>query len=137
MLKYTSEFQIMKIVIHHYYQKVVLRQFLNLNAFSSQNYPVYISPTYYHIIVYRYNGQISSQKETVNNEHVSFPQDTYIGTQKHRPCRKSKKKEKLNLFLYCTYSYISRSIFEEDLDLLLFFSNLSKLMSSFSSFGGT
>ena len=49
----------------------------------------------------------------------------------------SPKKEKLNLFLYCTYSYISRSIFEEDLDLLLFFSNLSKLMSSFSSFGGT
>ena len=38
--------------------------------------------------------------------------------------------------LMWTHSYISRSIFEDDSDFL-FFSNLSKLISSFISFGGT
>ena len=85
---------------------------------------------------------ISSQKETANNkyvaQHIECPSKSQHVTKNLGQVGRAKCN--IHRFLKipsCTYSYISRSILEEDLDLLFFFSNPSKLMSSFSSFGGT
>jgi len=118
------------------------KQYRNLNACSSQISSIHWSKinTQYHMIDAMEN--ISSQKETANNkyvaQHIECPSKSQHVTKNLGQVGRAKCN--IHRFLKipsCTYSYISRSILEEDLDLLFFFSNPSKLMSSFSSFGGT
>ena len=78
------------------------------------------------------NSKFSSQRETVTVMHVIHHNES----KKYLEIPKFSCWEERKALLIWSHSYISRSIFEDDLDFL-FFSNLSKLISSFISFGGT
>ena len=78
------------------------------------------------------NSKFSSQRETVTVMHVIHHNES----KKYLEIPFFSCWEERKALLIWSHSYISRSIFEDDSDFL-FFSNLSKLISSFISFGGT